>query len=109
MARHSGPPASRQIGPDLSTPTGHTWNFLCIWTLTWDGRVDSHCPCRGTLTISVNHNGGLEGVWKSNGPASTLSGPVGFNQTVWIGQFAQSDEADFPVHGHFRLEFRDER
>ena len=40
-------------------------------------------------------------------PALTqLSGPPAGGRT---GQFAQSDEADFPVHGHFRLEFRDER
>lgn len=108
-AQLSGPPAGGRTGQFLGPPTGNTANFLGVWNLTWDGPVDSHCPCRGTLTISVNHNGGLEGVWKSSGLPSKLSGPVGFDQTVWIGQFAQSDEADFPIHGHFRLEYRDER
>ena len=80
-------------------------NFLGVWNLTWDGPVDSHCPCRGTLTISVNQNGASKASGSPNGPTSTLSGPVGFNQNVWIGQFAQPDDADFPIRGHFRLEF----
>ncbi|HLG46767.1 MAG TPA: hypothetical protein VKY24_11045 [Reyranella sp.] len=34
---------------------------------------------------------------------------MGFDRNVWIGQFAQADDVDFPQHGHFRLEYRDER
>lgn len=34
---------------------------------------------------------------------------MGFDRNVWIGQFAQPDDVDFPQHGHFRLEYRDER
>lgn len=108
-AQLPGPPAGGRTGQFIGPPSGDTANFLGAWTLTWDGPVASHCPCRGTLTISTNQNGALEGVWKSSGPPSKLSGPVGFDQNVWIGQFAQPDDVDFPIHGHFRLEFRDER
>ena len=38
-----------------------------------------------------------------------LSGSVGYNQDVWSGRFAQPDDADFPIRGHFRLESRGER
>jgi hypothetical protein len=107
-AQLSGPPAGGRTGQFVGPPSGHTANFLGVWTLTWDGPVDSHCPCRGTLTISTNRNGDLVGVWKSSSPPSTLSGPVGFDQNVWIGQFAQPDDVDFPIRGHFRLEYRDE-
>ncbi len=109
VAQLSGPPAGGPTGQFLGPPSGNPANFLGAWTLTWDGPVDSHCPCRGTLTISTNQNGDLEGVWKSNGPRSKLSGPVGFDQNVWIGRFAQPDDVDFPQRGHFRLEYRDER
>ena len=108
-AQLSGPPAGGPTGQFLGPPSGDVANFLGVWNFTWDGPVDSHCPCRGTLTISTNRNGALEGVWKSAGPTSALSGPTGFNQNVWIGQFAQPDDVDFPIRGHFRLEFRDER
>ncbi len=108
-AQLSGPPAGGPTGQFLGQPSGKVANFLGVWTLTWDGPVDSHCPCRGTLTISTSRNGELEGVWKSSGPASMLSGPTGFDQNVWIGRFAQPDDVDFPVRGHFRLEYRDGR
>jgi hypothetical protein len=65
-AQLSGPPAGGPTGQFLGPPSGNTATFLGAWTLTWDGPVDSHCPCRGTLTISANRNGDLEGVWKSN-------------------------------------------
>ena len=108
-AQLSGPPAGGPTGQFLGPPSGNAANFLGVWTLTWDGPIDTHCPCRGTLTISTNQNGDLEGVWKTSGLASKLSGSVGFNQNVWIGRFSQPDDVDFPLRGHFRLEYRDER
>jgi hypothetical protein len=71
--------------------------------------VGAHCPCRGSLTISTNQTGDLEGLWKSSGPPAKLSGSVGFNQDVWTGTFAQPDDMDFPQHGYFRIEYRGER
>jgi len=109
QAQLSGPPAGGPTGQFIGPPTGNAGNFLGVWDLTWDGPIDARCPCRGSLTISTNANGDLQGVWKMKGPPATLSGPVGFNQNVWIGRFAQSDDADFPMRGHFRLEYRDER
>ncbi len=108
-AQLSGPPAGGPTGQFLGPPTGNAGNFLGVWTLTWDGPVDARCPCRGSLTISTNAQGELVGVWKMSGPPANLSGSIGFNQDVWIGRFAQSDDADFPMRGHFRLEYRDER
>jgi hypothetical protein len=108
-AQLSGPPAGGPTGQFLGPPSGNVANFLGVWTLTWDGPIASHCPCHGTLTISTNNNGELRGTWKTSGLPSTLSGPVGFNQNVWIGHFAQPDDVDFPQRGHFRLEYRDER
>jgi hypothetical protein len=70
--------------------------------------MGTNCPCRGTLTIVVDNNGDLRGSWKTNGPGATLSGSVGYNQDVWTGRFAQPDDADFPIRGHFRLESRGE-
>lgn len=109
QAQLSGPPAGGPTGQFLGPPTGNAGNFLGVWDLTWDGPIDARCPCRGSLTISTNEQGGLVGVWKSKGPVANLSGLIGFNQDVWIGRFAQSDEADFPMRGHFRLEYRGER
>jgi hypothetical protein len=31
---------------------------------------------------------------------------VAFDQNVWAGQYAQPDDVDFPVKGHFRFEAR---
>ena len=108
-AQLSGPPAGGPTGQFLGPPTGNAGNFLGVWDLTWEGPIDFRCPCRGSLTISTNVQGELVGVWKSKGPAANLSGSIGFNQDVWIGRFAQSDDADFPMRGHFRLEYRNER
>ena len=76
--------------------------------MTWQGPIYFCCPCRGTLTITTNDNGELEGVWKIKGAPATLRGSVGYDQNVWIGKFQQSDDADFPLKGHFRLESRGE-
>jgi hypothetical protein len=108
-AQNIGPPAGGPTGQFLGPPTGSAGNFLGVWDLTWDGPIDARCPCRGSLTISTNQQGELVGLWKSKGPAANLSGSIGFNQDVWIGRFAQADEADFPLRGHFRLEYRGER
>jgi hypothetical protein len=109
QAQLSGPPAGGPTGQFLGPPSGNAGDFLGVWDLTWDGPVDAKCPCRGSLTISANANGDLEGLWKIGGPPAKLSGSMGFDQNVWIGRFAQSDDADFPMRGHFRLEYRDER
>ncbi|HYD06957.1 MAG TPA: hypothetical protein VEC60_14580 [Reyranella sp.] len=109
QAQLSGPPAGGPTGQFLGPPSGNAGNFLGVWEMTWDGPIDARCPCRGSLAISTNAAGELVGVWKSTGPAANLRGSIGFDQNVWIGTFAQSDEADFPMRGHFRLEYRDER
>jgi hypothetical protein len=109
LAQLSGPPAGGPTGQFLGPPTGNAGDFLGVWELAWDGPIDFRCPCRGSLTISTNANGDLQGHWKMNGPPARLSGSMGYNQNVWIGRFAQSDEADFPMRGHFRLEYRGER
>lgn len=108
-AQLSGPPAGGPTGQFLGPPSGDAGNFLGVWDMSWDGPMGAGCPCRGSLAISTNARGELVGVWKSKGPTTNLSGSIGFNQNVWIGQFAQSDEADFPMRGHFRLEYRNER
>jgi hypothetical protein len=108
-AQLSGPPAGGPTGQFLGPPAGNSGDFLGAWQFTWDGPIDARCPCRGTLTISVNNAGDLEGVWKIEGPPATLRGSVSYDQNVWIGRFAQSDDADFPLRGHFRLEARDRR
>jgi len=99
-----GGPSGNFIGP----PSGRAGDFLGVWDMTWEGPMSFKCPCRGSLTISTNSDGDLQGHWKMPGPAATLRGSMGFDQNVWIGHFAQSDDADFPMKGHFRLEFRDE-
>ena len=104
----SAPPGG-PTGQFLGPPTGNAADFLGVWNLSWDGPIDFKCPCRGTLTISTNMNGDLEGHWKMQGPPATLRGPTGYDQNVWTGRFTQSDDADFPMRGHFRLEYRDER
>jgi hypothetical protein len=109
QAQLSGPPAGGPTGQFLGPPTGNAGDFLGVWDLTWDGQMGTNCPCRGTLTISASANGDLRGTWKSNGPEAILSGSVGYNQDVWTGRFAQGDDVDFPIRGHFRLESRGER
>lgn len=104
-----GPPSGGPTGQFLGPPTGNAGNFLGVWDMTWDGPAGTGCPCRGSLTISTNEQGEMVGVWKSKGPITNLTGSVGYNQDVWTGSFAQSDEADFPLRGNFRLEYRDER
>ena len=71
--------------------------------------MGTNCPCRGTLTIVDRQRRRPAGPWKTNGTGATLSGSVGYNQDVWTGRFAQPDDADFPIRGHFRLESRGER
>jgi hypothetical protein len=107
-AQLSGPPAGGPTGQFLGPPTGRPGDFLGVWEMTWEGPIDARCPCKGSLTISTNSVGDLEGHWKMNGPPARLSGSMGFDQNVWIGQFAQPDDADFPMRGHFRLEYRNE-
>jgi hypothetical protein len=109
LAQMSGPPAGGPTGQFLGPPTGDAGAFLGVWALTWEGPMGTNCPCRGTLTIFVNGNRDLEGTWKTNGTGATLTGSVGYNQDVWTGRFAQPDDADFPIRGHFRLESRGER
>ncbi len=106
LAQLSGPPAGGPTGQFLGPPTGNAGDFLGVWALTWEGPMGTSCPCHGTLTISIDGNGDLRGVWKTNGTGATLSGSVGYNQDVWTGRFAQPDDTDFPIRGHFRLESR---
>jgi hypothetical protein len=102
-----GPPMGGPSGQFLGPPDGRVSDFLGSWLLSYEGPIDSHCPCEGTLDISKNDFGELHGMWKPRkGPAITLSGPVGYNQNVWIGRFEQSGDADFPLRGHFRIEAR---
>lgn len=105
MTPHVGGPSGNFLGP----PSGNASDFLGDWNLTWDGHIDSHCPCRGRLTISVGERGDLVGYWDAKEGQVVLRGSVGFNQNVWTGTFNQPDsDADFPLRGHFRLEARAE-
>ena len=106
QAQMGGPPSGGPTGRSIGAPEGHVGDFLGGWTLTWQGPIDSGCPCSGTLTITKTDLGELRGLWKTKGPPATLSGPVDYDQNVWIGRFAQSDDADFPMRGHFRMEAR---
>lgn len=109
QAQLSGPPSGGPTGQFLGPPTGNAGDFLGVWSMTWEGPMGTNCPCRGTLTIVADNNGALHGTWKTNGTGATLSGSVGYNQDVWTGRFAQPDDGDFPIRGHFRLESRGER
>lgn len=101
------PPSGGPTGAFLGPPQGYQSDFLGVWNLRWDGPMGSNCPCTGTLTISTNQYGELEGVWKTSGsPPANLRGSTGYDQNVWTGVFAQADDADFPLKGHFRLETR---
>ena len=101
----SGGPTGAFLGP----PSGNPADFLGTWNLHWVGPMGSNCPCAGTLTITMNSVGGLEGEWKMSGSSASLSGSTGYDQNVWSGRFAQPDDVDFPIKGHFRLETRDAR
>src|SRR6476469_6272674 len=90
----------------LAPPTNLDQQFLGTWALTWDDPGDRSCPCHGLLTIEVRYDGTLKGYWPMKGGAAVLNGGIAFDQNVWAGRFAQSDDADFPLKGHFRLEAR---
>jgi len=105
MIPHVGGPSGNFLGP----PQGNATDFLGTWKLTWDGHVDSRCPCHGKLTISVAETGDLVGRWEAKEGLVVLRGSVGYDQNVWTGTFDQPDSnADFPLRGHFRLEARAE-
>jgi len=90
----------------LAPPSGQEQAFLGSWALTWDDPADSACPCHGTLIVEVRQDGSLKGTWPLTGGAATLLGEVAFDQNMWAGRYAQADDADFPLKGHFRLEAR---
>ena len=103
MTPHVGGPSGNFLGP----PQGNAADFLGDWNLTWDGHVDSRCPCHGRLTIGVSSSGNLVGYWDAKEGNVVLHGSTGYDQNVWSGRFDQPDsDADFPLRGHFRLEAR---
>jgi hypothetical protein len=105
-----GPPVGGPSGNFIGPPTGTPQDFLGAWNVTWQGPIDAHCPCRGTLTIDFEQtaNGaGMVGYWAMKGSQVVLHGSVSYNQTIWTGRFAVPDDtADFPFKGYFRLETR---
>ena len=104
-----GPPVGGPSGNFLGPPQGNAGDFLGDWKLTWDGHVDARCPCHGLLAIRVATSGDLVGYWGAKEGNVVLRGSVGYDQNVWTGTFDQPDSnADFPLHGHFRLEARGE-
>jgi hypothetical protein len=104
-----GAPVGGPSGNFLGPPQGTVGDFLGDWKMTWDGHVDSRCPCHGRLTISVGERGDLVGYWDTKEGSVVLRGSVGYNQDVWTGRFDQPDsDADFPLRGNFRLEARGE-
>ena len=104
-----GAPVGGPSGNFLGPPQGTVGDFLGDWKMTWDGHVDSRCPCHGRLTISVDERGDLVGYWDTKEGSVVLRGSVGYNQDVWTGRFDQPDsDADFPLRGNFRLEARGE-
>jgi hypothetical protein len=98
----SGGPTGNFLGP----PSGNQADFLGVWNLRWVGPMGSNCPCSGSLTITTDQYGELVAEWKMNGPSAFLRGSTGYDQNVWTGRFAQADDVDFPLKGHFRLETR---
>ena len=106
LAQMSGPPAGGVLDRFLAPPTNLQQDFLGTWTLTWDDPVNPDCPCHGTLTIQPQADGQLKGYWPMKGGAAVLVGGVAYDGNVWAGRFAQSDDLDFPIKGHFRLETR---
>ncbi len=100
------PPSGGVLNRYLAPPGGLEQEFLGAWNLTWDDPADPDCPCHGTLAIEVEPDGSLRGLWSMKGPAAVLRGNVAFDQNVWAGRYAQPDDVDFPLKGHFRLEAR---
>ena len=90
----------------LAPPTNIQQDFLGIWNLTWQDPVNPDCPCHGTLTIETQPDGELRGRWALKSGTAVLLGGVDFDGNAWAGRFAQSDDLDFPLKGHFRLETR---
>src|SRR6516225_3405775 len=58
-----GAPVGGPSGNFLGPPQGTVGDFLGDWKMTWDGHVDSRCPCHGRLTISVGERGDVVGYW----------------------------------------------
>lgn len=100
------PPSGRVLNRYLAPPGGLEQEFLGTWNLTWDDPADPDCPCRGTLTIEVEQDGSLKGLWSMKGAPAVLRGAVAFDQNVWAGRYAQPDDVDFPLKGNFRIEAR---
>ena len=90
----------------LAPPTNVQQDFIGTWNLTWQDPVNPDCPCHGILTIEMEANGDLKGYWPLKGGAAVLVGGVAFDGNAWAGRFAQSDDLDSPIKGHFRLETR---
>ncbi|CAN5870185.1 hypothetical protein BH11PSE3_BH11PSE3_50140 [soil metagenome] len=100
------PPTGGVLHRDFAPPASLQQAFVGAWKLTWDDPVHDECPCHGTLTIKMNPDGSLKGFWPLKGGVAVLQGPVAYDNNVWAGHFAQSDELDFPIKGNFRLETR---
>jgi hypothetical protein len=105
LGQMSGPPMGA-VDRFLAPPTNLDQQFLGTWALTWDDPANPACPCHGILTIEVQDDGTLKGYWPMPGGPAVLNGDLGFDQNAWAGRFAQSDDVDFPLKGHFRLEAR---
>jgi hypothetical protein len=106
LAQVSLPPMGA-VDRFLAPPTNLQQDFVGSWNLTWDDPVDPACPCHGTLTIQTQGDGELKGTWPIKGGTAVLVGGVAYDNNVWAGRFAQPDDLDFPIKGHFRLEARD--
>jgi hypothetical protein len=105
----SGGPTGQFLGP----PTGNAQDFLGVWAFTWEGPMESNCPCKGTITITYRENadgGGVDGYWQMKGANAVMHGSIGYNQNTWDGKFAQPDDGSgFPVRGRFRLSLVDQQ
>jgi hypothetical protein len=104
------PPAGGPNWQSIGPPLGDSDDFLGVWKVTWDGPMDSNCPCHGMLTIEVKTTAdgtGFAGYWEKKGSTAVLQGAVGVDQNVWVGHYAvPNDTSDFPEKGNFRLEAR---
>lgn len=107
-AQLSGPPSGGVLDRFLAPPTNLEQDFVGTWNLTWDDPVNPDCPCHGTLTIQTQPDGDLKGYWAMKGGTAVLVGGVAYDGNAWAGRFAQSDDVDFPLKGHFRLATRDQ-
>jgi len=105
LGQMSGPPMGA-VDRFLAPPTNFDQQFLGTWALTWDDPADPACPCHGILTVEVQADGTLKGHWPMPSGVAVLNGELAFDQNVWAGRYAQSDDVDFPLKGHFRLESR---